>query len=258
MTYNIVIPARMKSTRLPGKPLMDIAGKPMIVRVAERAKLTGASRIVVATDHPQIVDACEREGVEAVLTQESHPTGTDRIAEVCQKLHFEEDEIVVNIQDDEPLIPPSVVDRVASLLAQKPGCAIATAAHPIATVEDFLNPNVVKVELNALGEAMTFTRAPTPWPRDAFRAGPPYELPERFRALHHIGLYAYRARFLRAFSELPPAPIEQTESLEQLRALWNGERIAVLVLEQELPAGVDTESDLERVREVYARGNLPL
>ena len=234
MTYNIVIPARMKSTRLPGKPLMDIAGKPMIVRVAERAKLTGASRIVVATDHPQIVDACEREGVEAVLTQESHPTG------------------------DEPLIPPSVVDRVASLLAQKPGCAIATAAHPIATVEDFLNPNVVKVELNALGEAMTFTRAPTPWPRDAFRAGPPYELPERFRALHHIGLYAYRARFLRAFSELPPAPIEQTESLEQLRALWNGERIAVLVLEQELPAGVDTESDLERVREVYARGNLPL
>lgn len=164
----------------------------------------------------------------------------------------------MNIQGDEPLIPPSVVDRVASLLAQKPGCAIATAAHPIATVEDFLNPNVVKVELNALGEAMTFTRAPTPWPRDAFRAGPPYELPERFRALHHIGLYAYRARFLRAFSELPPAPIEQTESLEQLRALWNGERIAVLVLEQELPAGVDTESDLERVREVYARGNLPL
>lgn len=162
MTYNIVIPARMKSTRLPGKPLMDIAGKPMIVRVAERAKLTGASRIVVATDHPQIVDACEREGVEAVLTQESHPTGTDRIAEVCQKLHFEEDEIVVNIQGDEPLIPPSVVDRVASLLAQKPGCAIATAAHPIATVEDFLNPNVVKVELNALGEAMTFTPGADP------------------------------------------------------------------------------------------------
>ena len=211
----------------------------------------------VATDDERIEAAVKAFGGKVVMTSVDHKSGTDRCYEAYCKVGSGYD-VVVNIQGDEPLIPPSVVDRVASLLAQKPGCAIATAAHPIATVEDFLNPNVVKVELNALGEAMTFTRAPTPWPRDAFRAGPPYELPERFRALHHIGLYAYRARFLRAFSELPPAPIEQTESLEQLRALWNGERIAVLVLEQELPAGVDTESDLERVREVYARGNLPL
>ena len=256
MSYTIVIPARMHSTRLPNKPLADIGGKPMIVRVAERARLTSASRIVVATDHPDIVAACEAEGIEAVLTSAQHPTGTDRISEVCTKLSLDDSEVVVNIQGDEPLIPPSVVDDVASLLAQKPGCAIATAAHPIAGIDDFLNPNVVKVELNALGLAMTFTRAPVPWPRDAFRETP-RRLPENFRALHHIGLYAYRVRFLKEFPLLPPAPIETTESLEQLRALWNGENIAVLVLEGGLPAGVDTAEDLERVREVYRSGSLP-
>ena len=257
MTYTIVIPARMHSTRLPGKPLADIEGKPMIVRVAERARLTEASRIIVATDHPAIVEARAASGVEAMLTSESHPTGTDRLSEVVKRLSLEGDEVVVNIQGDEPLIPPSVVDRVASLLAQKPGCAIATAAHPIAGIDDFLNPNVVKVELNALGEAMTFTRAPVPWPRDAFLKDP-RKLPEHFSALHHIGLYAYRARFLRVFPDLPPAPIEKTESLEQLRALWNGEQIAVLVLNEALPAGVDTAADLERVRAAYRAGGLPL
>ncbi len=255
MSYTIVIPARMHSTRLPGKPLADIEGKPMIVRVAERARLTAADRIVVATDHPDIVAACEKDGVEAVLTSSAHPTGTDRISEVVQKLGLDDDEVVVNIQGDEPLIPPSAVDQVAALLAQKPGCAMSTAAHPISSLEDFMNPNVVKVELNALGLAMTFSRAPVPWPRDAFRENPD-RLPENFSALHHLGLYAYRVRFLRAFPGLPPAPIEKTESLEQLRALWNGEQIAVMVLNEALPAGVDTAEDLERVREVFRKGQL--
>lgn len=255
MSYTIIIPARMHSTRLPGKPLADIAGKPMVVRVAERARLTSASRIIVATDHPDIVKACEEHGIEAVLTRSDHPTGTDRISEVCRKLGLDDGELVVNIQGDEPLIPPAVVDQVASLLAKKPGCAIATAAHPIASLEDFLNPNVVKVELNAMGQAMTFSRAPLPWPRDAFKAAEK-RLPEGFSALHHIGLYAYRVRFLKEFPELPPAPIETTESLEQLRALWNGEQIAVLVLDEALPPGVDTEEDLERVREVYKQGGI--
>ena len=255
MSYTIIIPARMHSTRLPGKPLADIAGKPMVVRVAERARLTSASRIIVATDHPDIVNACEEHGVDAVLTRSDHPTGTDRISEVCRKLGLDDGELVVNIQGDEPLIPPAVVDQVASLLAQKPGCAIATAAHPIASLEDFLNPNVVKVELNAMGQAMTFSRAPLPWPRDAFKAAEKH-LPEGFSALHHIGLYAYRVRFLKEFPELPPAPIETMESLEQLRALWNGEQIAVLVLDEALPPGVDTEEDLERVRKVYKQGGI--
>ena len=253
MSYTIIIPARMHSTRLPGKPLADICGKPMVVRTAERARLTSASRIVVATDHPDIVRACEQHGIEALLTRADHPTGTDRLSEACQQLGLNDDELVVNIQGDEPLIPPNIVDKAASLLAQKPGCAIATAAHPISSLEDFLNPNVVKVELNAMGQAMTFTRAPAPWPRDAFRRSP-RQLPEGFSALHHIGLYAYRVRFLKKFPDLAPAPIETTESLEQLRALWNGEQIAVLVLEQALPPGVDTEADLDRVREVYKKG----
>ena len=154
MSYTIIIPARMHSTRLPGKPLADICGKPMVVRTAERARLTSASRIVVATDHPDIVRACEQHSIEALLTRADHPTGTDRLSEACQQLGLNDDELVVNIQGDEPLIPPNIVDKAASLLAQKPGCAIATAAHPISSLEDFLNPNVVKVELNAMGQAL--------------------------------------------------------------------------------------------------------
>ena len=256
MSYTIIIPARMHSTRLPRKPLADIEGRPMVVRVAERASLTQAARIIVATDHSEILEACRSRGVEALLTSPSHPTGTDRLAEVCEKLALGDDEIVVNIQGDEPLIPPSTVDKVAALLAAKPGCAMATAAHPIGSIEDFMSPNVVKVELNARSEAMTFSRAPLPWPRDAFRKDPG-RLPEQFTALHHIGLYAYRSGFLKRYPKLPPSPIESAESLEQLRALWNGERIAVLVLPAALPPGVDTEADLERVREAYRRGSLP-
>lgn len=250
MSFTIIIPARMKSTRLPNKPLKDILGCPMIVRVAEAARRTHADRIVVATDHPDILEACKAHGVEAVMTREDHATGTDRLAEATRLIGLAPDEIVVNLQGDEPLMPAEVVNDVAELLANRPECAIATAAHTIHSVEDFFNPNVVKVELDGRGNALTFSRAPIPWPRDAFREDRS-RLPEGFHPLHHLGLYAYRVSFLEKFPQLPPAPIERTESLEQLRALWNGERIAVLVLDEALPAGVDTEEDLERVREVF-------
>lgn len=252
MSFTIIIPARMKSTRLPNKPLKDILGSPMIVRVAEAARRTHAARIVVATDHPDILEACKAHGVEAVMTREDHTTGTDRLAEAARLIGLGPDEIVVNLQGDEPLMPEAVVNDVADLLASRPECAIATAAHTIHSVEDFFNPNVVKVELDGRGNALTFSRAPIPWPRDAFREDRS-RLPEGFQPLHHLGLYAYRVSFLEKFPQLPPAPIERTESLEQLRALWNGDRIAVLVLDEALPAGVDTEEDLERVREVFRK-----
>lgn len=250
MSFTIIIPARMKSTRLPDKPLKDILGKHMIVRVAQAAARTRADRIVVATDHEAILEACRANGVEAVMTRADHATGTDRLAEAARLIGLAPEDIVVNLQGDEPLMPPEVVNDAAELLASRPECAISTAAHTIHSIEDFLNPNVVKVELDGRGNALTFSRAPIPWPRDAFREDRS-RLPEGFRPLHHLGLYAYRASFLEKFPNLPPAPIERTESLEQLRALWNGERIAVLVLDEALPAGVDTEEDLERVRAVF-------
>lgn len=250
MSFTVIIPARMKSTRLPGKPLKLIEGVPMVVRVAESAARSGASRIVVATDNEAILEACLTAGVEAVLTREDHPTGTDRLAEAVTALGLADDEIVVNVQGDEPLMPADIVDAVAKLLVERPECAIATAAHTIDDVESFLNPNVVKVSLDERGNALTFSRAPIPWPRDAFREDRT-KLPEGFEPLHHLGLYAYRVRFLKRFPTLEQAPVEKIESLEQLRALYYGEKIAVLVLDRALPAGVDTEEDLERVRAVY-------
>lgn len=251
MSFTVIIPARMKSTRLPEKPLKDICGKPMIVRVAEAASRTGASRIAVATDHEAIYEACRTAGIECVMTRADHPTGTDRLAEAASLLGLAADEIVVNIQGDEPLMPAEAVNQTAALLADRPECAVATAAHTLTSIEDFFSPNVVKIELDSRGNALTFSRAPIPWPRDAFRKDQT-KLPEGFRPLHHLGLYAYRVGFLKKFPTLAPAPIEEAESLEQLRALWNGEKIAVLVLHQALPAGVDTEEDLERVRAVFA------
>lgn len=250
MSFTVIIPARMKSTRLPEKPLLPIEGLPMVVRVAQAARRSGALRVVVATDHEAILEACRVYGVEAVLTSEAHPTGTDRLAEAVAALGLPDEAIVVNVQGDEPLIPPAVIAQAAELLEAHPECAIATAAHPIRDVISFLNPNVVKVELNARGEAMTFTRAPVPWPRDHFRIHGQTSLPEGHPALHHVGLYAYRAGFLKRFPSLPQAPVETAESLEQMRAMYFGERIAVLVLDEALPAGVDTLEDLERVREV--------
>ena len=250
MSFTVVIPARMKSTRLPEKPLKLIAGKPMVVRVAETASRSEASRVVVATDHPAIEAVCREYGVEVVMTRESHPTGTDRLAEAVTKLGLSDDEIIVNVQGDEPLMPPEAVNAVAKLLVERPQCAISTAAHPILDIENFRNPNVVKVVLDVEGNAITFSRAPIPYPRDEWRKDDGL-LPTAVKPLHHLGLYAYRVGFLRRFPTLRQAPIEKSESLEQLRALYYGEKIAVLVLDKELPPGVDTEDDLARVCKYY-------
>ena len=251
--FVVIVPARLASTRLPRKPLADLAGEPMVVRVARRAAASGAERVVVATDSDEVLAACRRFDVEAVLTRAEHPTGTDRLAEAADALELADETIVANVQGDEPLLPPQVVTRVASLLAQRPDCAMATAAHPLADAAEFFNPNVVKVVTDATGRALLFSRAPIPWARDAFAAARD-RLPAGLPAWRHVGLYAYRAAFLRRFPALPRAPIEEQENLEQLRALWHGFGIAVLPLAEPLPPGVDTAEDLEKARALLAGG----
>ena len=247
--FVVVIPARYASTRLPGKPLADIAGKPMVVRVAEQAAGSGASEIWVATDHDAVAAAVTAHGIKVALTRPDHPTGTDRIAEVAAALGWRDDAVVVNVQGDEPRISPRLIRDVAMHLAEHTDASIATACHPITRDDDFFDPNVVKVELDRRGHALTFSRAPIPFARDAFAAG--RVLPPGLPALRHIGIYAYRGAFLRAYSGLEPAPIERHEALEQLRALWHGYRIAVLVTDLAPETGVDTPDDLERVRALY-------
>ncbi len=243
--FTVLIPARMASSRLPDKPLADIGGLPMVVRVAQRAALSGAKRCVVAADDERILRACERHGVAAIATRADHPSGSDRLAEACTLLGLEGDELVVNVQGDEPLIEPALIDAVAETLITHPACAMGTAAHAIAHREEWLNPNVVKVVLDREGIAHYFSRAPIPWWRDGMENGRTLPSPAPLR---HIGLYAYRAAFLRRFPALEPAPTERLESLEQLRALWHGERIAVHVTPHAPGPGVDTPQDLERVR----------
>lgn len=247
VSFTALIPARLASTRLPDKPLADLAGKPMVVRVAERAAASGAKRVVVAADDPRTIAACAAHGIEAVPTAPTHPTGTDRLAEACALLGLEGKEIVVNVQGDEPLIPPEVIARAAALLAARPECAIATAAHRLHDAAEFFDPNVVKVVTDARGRALYFSRAPIPWARDAF-AVDRRTLPAGMSALRHVGLYAYRVAFLQRYPQLARAPQEEYESLEQLRALWHGESIAVFTLEAPLPPGVDTPADLARMR----------
>ena len=247
MNFTVLVPARLASTRLPGKPLAEIAGLPMVVRVAHRAAESGAERVVVAADDERIVQACTEHDVAALLTRRDHATGSDRLAEACALLGLDGDELVVNVQGDEPLIDPLLVRRCAELLAERADCAMSTAAHPIASVADYLNPNVVKVVLDAAGRALYFSRAPLPCWRD----GPAGALPQP-APLRHVGLYGYRAGFLRRFVTLAPAPLEQLEALEQLRALWHGERIAVHVSATAPGIGVDTLEDLERVRAMFA------
>ena len=251
--FTVLIPARLASSRLPDKPLADIAGLPMVVRVAQRARQSAAGRVVVAADSPAIVDACVRHGVEALLTRADHPSGSDRLAEACVLLGLDGDEVVVNVQGDEPLIDPALIDAVAALLARMPEAAMGTAAHPITEVADLCNPNVVKVVTDAQGLALYFSRAPIPWWRDGAASGQA-ALPADPPALRHVGIYGYRARFLRAFPGLAQAPIERCESLEQLRALWHGHRIAVHLSEQLPGPGVDTPEDLARVRALFAAG----
>ena len=251
--FTAIIPARYASTRLPGKPLADIGGKPMVVRVAERAVAAGADRVVVATDDARIKAAVEAHGIAACLTADDHATGTDRLAEAAQQLGLPDDAIVVNVQGDEPLLSPALIRAVAGLLAAHPDAAIATACHPITDPAEAFNPNVVKVVLDAKGHALYFSRATIPWARDAF-AGNRDDLPQGLPLYRHYGLYAYRVRFLRAFPALAPAPIERFEALEQLRALWHGFRIVVEVTTGTPAPGVDTPEDLDRVRALFAAG----
>ena len=253
MSFTVLIPARLGSTRLPNKPLADIAGAPMVVRVAQRVMSLPGVRVVVAGDSAEIISACQTHGVEAILTRTDHPSGSDRLAEACQLLGLENDAIVVNVQGDEPLIDPTLVGEVARLLTQRPHASMSTAAHEIDNMADFLNPNVVKVVLDAQAMALYFSRAPIPHWRDQPAPGAqcgdtifPTPAP-----LRHIGIYAYRVGFLRLFPSLPQAPIECTEALEQLRAMWHGHRIAVFVTPNAPGPGVDTPADLDRVRKLY-------
>lgn len=263
--FTILIPARLASTRLPNKPLADIAGKPMIVRVAERARLAlaphaGANAVVVAADSSSIIAACESHGVQAVLTRVDHASGSDRLAEACDLLGLDGDAIVVNVQGDEPLMAPQLVRDVAQLLAARPEASMSTAAHAIDTLEDWHNPNIVKVVLAATGLALYFSRAAIPFARDfpnqvwwqGGQASGRGALLAHAAPLRHIGIYAYRAGFLRLFPRLAQAPTEVAEALEQLRAMWHGHRIAVHISPTAPGPGVDTPADLERVRQIFA------
>lgn len=251
MSYTVLIPARLASSRLPNKPLATIGGLPMVVRVAKQMDSLASAgiQVVVVGDSPEIIDACERHGIRAILTRASHASGTDRLAEACEKLQLEDDSIVVNVQGDEPLIQPTLVTNVARLLQDDATACMSTAAHPLHTTDDFTNPNVVKVVLNRKNQAIYFSRAPIPWWRDGYANGI-RSLCEDLAPLRHIGIYAYRAGFLRQFPTLTPSPLEQIEALEQLRALWNGFAISVHVTLSAPGPGVDTPEDLERVRKI--------
>ena len=247
LNFIVIVPARLASTRLPRKPLADIGGVPMVVHVARNAAKSGAARVVIAADDEEIQAACSAHSVDAILTSKAHQSGTDRLAEAARLLALDPHTIVVNVQADEPLLPPAVMREVAQLLGRRTDCEIATAAHPIVDASEFFSPDVVKVVVDAGARALLFSRAPIPWSRDALavtRAVLPAGLP----AWRHVGLYAYRAAFLARFPTLPRPAIEEHEKLEQLRALSQGIGIAVLQLVSALPPGVDTPDDLQRVR----------
>lgn len=248
MSFHVLIPARMASSRLPDKPLADLGGLPMVVRVARRAALAGAAQVVVACDDARILQACEAHEVQALMTRTDHVSGSDRLAEAVNLLGLPDEALVVNLQGDEPLVDPSLLRACAALLEDRADCVMSTVAHAIDDEAEFRNPNVVKLVMDANQRALYFSRAPVPWWRDGPAAAslPPCVV------LRHVGLYGYRACFLRRFPELPPSPLEQVESLEQLRVLWHGERIAVHVASERPGPGVDTPDDLARVRTVLA------
>ena len=249
MKFTVIIPARYASSRFPGKPLADIGGKPMVVRVADQARKSGAAEVIVATDHEDIARAVEASGYRALMTRTDHATGTDRLAEVVEQRRYGPRHIVVNVQGDEPLVAPGLIRRVAENLASRRDAQIATACHPISTAGDVVNPNIVKVVLDNAGFALYFSRAPIPFARDAYARGIK-SVPQHLPVYRHLGLYAYRCAFLRAFKRLKPAAIEQFEALEQLRALAHGYRISVVVARSAPHAGVDTPADLEHVRKL--------
>jgi len=250
VSFTVLIPARLASTRLPRKPLADIAGVPMVVRVAQRAAKSKAAQVVVAADHAEIVSACQTHGVGVLLTREDHPTGSDRLAEAATLLGLADDAIVVNVQGDEPLIEPSLIDACAGLLVTQRDCVMGTAAHEIDDPAEFRNPNVVKLVRDGQGRALYFSRAPIPWWRDGYAQG--IDTLSQPLPLRHVGLYAYQVGFLKRFPTLAASPLEAVESLEQLRVLWHGERIAVHVSDARPGPGVDTPEDLERVRRLFA------
>lgn len=244
MSFKVVIPARYASSRLPGKPLLDIAGKPMVIRVAEQAQKSGAEAVVIATDFDKIVQVAEEHHVDAVMTRVDHQSGTDRIAEVAQNLNWDNDDIVVNVQGDEPLIDPALIQEVALTLAHSRDAVMATACHAIHDEASMLNPNVVKVVMDADGNAMYFSRSPIPYPRDEAHK-------KSLKAHRHIGIYAYRVGFLKQYAELSVTQLEQIESLEQLRVLHHGYKIAITVTVHAPATGVDTQADLDYVRSVF-------
>lgn len=255
MSFIAIIPARFASTRLPGKPLADINGKPMVVHVMERARASGAARVIVATDHADVVRAVESVGGEVCLTRADHQSGTERLAEVIEKQGFADDEIIVNVQGDEPLIPPVIIHQVAQNLLTARQAGMATLAVPMTTAEEVFNPNAVKVVRDTQGYALYFSRAPIPWDRERFHAlsfsSSSESLPpigDSF--LRHIGIYAYRAGFIRRYMTWAPSQLEQIELLEQLRVLWHGEKIHVAVAQETPSVGVDTPEDLQRVRDL--------
>ncbi|MFW5431730.1 MAG: 3-deoxy-manno-octulosonate cytidylyltransferase [Methylophilaceae bacterium] len=244
MSFRVVIPARYASARLPGKPLLDIAGKPMVIRVAEQANKSGAESVVIATDFEKIMQTAQENNVDAVLTRVDHQSGTDRIAEVAQKLNWDDDEIVVNVQGDEPLIDPLLIQEVALTLAHSKDAVMATACHAINDEALILNPNVVKVVMDTNGNALYFSRSPIPYPRDE-------ECKQNIQAHRHIGIYAYRVGFLKQYAKLSVTELEKIESLEQLRVLYHGYKIAVSVTDNAPASGVDTQEDLDYVRSVF-------
>ncbi|MDA8108297.1 MAG: 3-deoxy-manno-octulosonate cytidylyltransferase [Betaproteobacteria bacterium] len=254
LAFTVVIPARYASSRLPGKPLADLGGKPMVVRVCEQARASGAARVCVATDDERIARAVRAHGFEALMTRPEHASGTDRIAEAAAALGLPDQAIVVNVQGDEPLIPPPLIAQAAALLDAHPEASVSTACHPIRDAASVFNPNVTKAVLDARGYALYFSRAPIPYARDAYAAGgrePPADLP----CFRHLGIYGYRAGFLQRFARLAPSPLERFEALEQLRVLWHGYRIVVAVVEDPGAPGVDTPEDLEAARARFDPGS---
>ncbi len=257
--FTVLIPSRLSSSRLPEKPLADIAGLPMIVRVAQRARMSKATRVVVATDDLRIFQVCEHHGIEVLMTDKDHPSGSDRLAQCCDLLGLQGSQVVVNVQGDEPLIEPSLIDQVASVLMGNPNCPMATVAHPIDRLEDFLNPNVVKVVLDKIGMALYFSRSPIPFARDTpllVQQKNEESFLKSIQALRHIGIYAYQAGFLKSFPLLSVSPLERIEALEQLRVLWHGHPIAVHVTSLACHAGVDTQEDLDRIRQYFFTNQL--
>ena len=253
MSFSVVIPARYGSTRLPGKPLLDIAGKTMVQRVWEQACRSSAEQVVIATDDVRIFDVATAFGAEVCMTATEHPSGTDRLQQVATDMAWPEQHIVVNVQGDEPLIPPAVIDQVAANLAAHTDAGMATLSEAVTELEELISPNAVKVVTDARGMALYFSRAPIPWPRDAFMHSP-QTMPQSGHWYRHIGIYAYRTAFLHQYVTWQPAPLEQLESLEQLRALYNGTLIHVAEALQAVPGGVDTQDDLQAVRMLVGQG----